>query len=93
MGEEFWKTKVRITCEEKLGQCRHNVGDTYVYRNALAYLDGLCTGIQEPARLVVSHCAAGVPSWEGDDKSIYRIHCLSKKGTVWRLERVTEEES
>jgi uncharacterized repeat protein (TIGR04076 family) len=92
MSEDFWKTKVRITCEEKLGKCTHNVGDTFEYTNPTAYIQGLCLGVQDPARLWVSHCAAGIPSWEGDDDSIYRIHCISKKGTVWRLERVTEEE-
>ena len=88
--EDFWNTKVRITCEEKLGKCRHNVGDTFVYTKPTGYVVELCSGIQEPARPFVTRCAAGVPSWEGDDRSIYRIHCISKKGTVWRLEKFTE---
>ena len=56
------------------------------------YPVGLCPGIQEPARMYVSRCAAGLPSWEGDDQSIYRIHCISKKGTVWRLEKIADDE-
>ena len=92
MSENFWKTKVRITCEEKLGKCHHEVGDTFVYAHAIDYPHGLCPGIQEPARIYVSHCAAGVPSWEGDDPSVHRIHCISKKGTVWKLEKVSNEE-
>ncbi|UCH57624.1 MAG: hypothetical protein JSV18_01515 [Candidatus Bathyarchaeota archaeon] len=92
MREDFWKTKVQITCEEKLGKCHHEVGDTFVYNHPAAYIQGLCFGIQDPARPYVSQCAAGVPSWEGDDPNIYRIHCISKKGTVWRLERVEGEE-
>jgi uncharacterized repeat protein (TIGR04076 family) len=90
MLEDFWESKVRITCEEKIGKCRHNIGDTYVYDHALDYPEGLCSGIQDPARIFVSHCAAEIPSWEGDDPSIHRIHCISKKGTVWRLEKVKE---
>ena len=93
MSENFWKIKVRITCEEKLGKCHHNVGDTYVYPNPMAYIQELCLGIQDPARPWVSHCASGNPSWEGDDKSIYRIHCISKKGTVWRIEKITEADA
>ena len=89
--EDFWSIKVRITCEEKLGKCRHNVGDTYTYSNPMGYVQDLCAGIQDPARPFASLCAAGIPSWEGDDQSIYRIHCISKKGTVWRLERIDEE--
>ena len=55
MDEEFWKTKVKITCEEKHGKCGHEVGDTYTYNHALDYPEGLCPGIQEPARISVSH--------------------------------------
>ncbi len=92
MGDDFWKTKVRITCEEKLGKCStHKVGDSFVYSYPGEYIKGMCPGIQDPARMWVSLCAAGVPSWEADDPSIYRIHCISKKGTVWRIERATDE--
>ena len=91
MSENIWETKVRITCEEKLGKCHHEVGDSYVYEHPVAYIQDLCLGIQDPARLWVSHCAAGSPSWEGDDPNIYRIHCISKKGTVWRLEKIETE--
>jgi uncharacterized repeat protein (TIGR04076 family) len=92
MSKDFWKTKIRITCEEKLGKCDYEVGDTYVFEHALDYPKGLCPGILDPSRPFISHCAAGLPSWEGDDQSIYRIHCISKKGTVWRIERIPPEE-
>jgi uncharacterized repeat protein (TIGR04076 family) len=93
MSEDFWNTKVRMTCEEKLGKCHHEVGDTFVFKHARAYAEGLCSGAWSPARPYLSHCAAGVPSWEADDDSIHRIHCISKKGTVWRLERIEKDES
>ena len=88
LNEDFWKSMIRITCIEKTGKCKHEVGDTFVYKHALDYPVGLCSGIQEPARVNVLACQAGVPSWEADDRSIYRIHCMSKKGTVWRIERI-----
>ncbi len=91
MSEEFWRTKIRITCVEKLGVCEHDVGDTYVYEGPTSYIPELCSGIQDPARPYVGYCALGLPSWESDDKTIYRIHCISKKGTVWMIERPTEE--
>jgi uncharacterized repeat protein (TIGR04076 family) len=87
--EDFRNTKVKITCEEKLGTCIYNVGDTFVYSKPIGYIEELCSGIQDPARPYITRCAAGIPSWEGDDKSIYRIHCISKKGTVWRIEKLT----
>jgi len=88
--KDFWKNKVRMTCEEKQGKCRHNVGDSFVFKHPMARAEGPCFGAYDPTRPYISHCAAGVPSWEADDVSIYRIHCISKKGTVWRLERVEE---
>ncbi|MCW4050146.1 MAG: hypothetical protein NWE89_10485 [Candidatus Bathyarchaeota archaeon] len=90
MTENFYKTKVRITCVEKTGKCEYNVGDTYVYEHPMDYIKGLCMGIQDPARPWISQVAHGQPSWEADDQSIYRIHCISKKGTVWKLEKTEE---
>lgn len=89
MSGGFWQTKILITCEEKHGKCKHKVGDSFVYSHPIDYFKELCAGIQEPARIWVSHCAADTPSWEADDSSIYRIHCVSKKGTVWRIEKIT----
>ena len=92
MSEDWWATKVRVTCESKHGVCEHEVGDSYVIEQVQDYVKGLCSGIQDPARPYAAYCALGMPSWESDDKSIYRIHCISKLGTVWRLERIPEEE-
>jgi uncharacterized repeat protein (TIGR04076 family) len=91
MSDRFWNTKVRISCIEKTGKCSHEVGDSFEYTHPLNYPKKLCLGIQEPARLWVSLCAAGIPSWEADDSSVYRIHCISKKGTVWQIERLEDE--
>lgn len=90
---DFWKTKIKMTCIDKHGKCHHEVGESYTYAHAIDYPDGPCPGIQEPARIYVSQCAAGVPSWEGDDPNVYRIHCISKKGTVWEIEKVAQEKT
>ncbi len=86
--EEWWDSRVRITCEEKHGVCEHEVGDAFVFEHVQDYAEGLCSGIQDPARPYAAYCALGQPSWESGDKSIYRIHCISKKGTVWRIEKI-----
>lgn len=84
IDENFWKTKVKITCVDQNGKCEHKVGDSYVYGNHMDYIKGLCLEIQDPARPWVSHAAMGNHSWDGDDPSVYMIHCISKKGTVWK---------
>jgi uncharacterized repeat protein (TIGR04076 family) len=86
-NEDFWNYKIKVTCIEKLGKCRHELGDVFMDESAFDYPVGLCPGIQEPARNPIMACQAGVPSWEADDSRIYRIHCISKKGTVWKIER------
>jgi hypothetical protein len=86
-----WKTKVKATCIEKIGKCHHEVGESYIFESPISYVPQLCAGIQEPSRLWITHCACSTPSWEADDPNIYRIHCISKKGTVWKLERIEEE--
>lgn len=90
MSENWWSAKVRITCESKHGVCEHNVGDSYIFEHVQGYVKELCSGIQDPARQYASYCAVGLPSWEVDNNNIYRIHYVSKKGTVWRLEKIEE---
>jgi uncharacterized repeat protein (TIGR04076 family) len=89
--EDWWNAKVRITCEEKHGVCEHEVGDTFVFEHVQDYAEGLCSGIQDPVRPYAAYCAMGQPSWESDDKSVYRIHCVSKKGTIWRIEGILKD--
>lgn len=71
MSDDFWSTKIRITCEEKHGKCSHEIGDSFVYSHPVDYSKELYSGIQEPARPRVSFRAAGIPSWEADGSSIY----------------------
>ena len=59
MSEDWWDSKVRITCEEKHGVCEHDVGDTFVFEHVQDYADGLCSGIQDLARLYTAYCAIG----------------------------------
>ncbi|MBT3285678.1 hypothetical protein HN807_00085 [Candidatus Bathyarchaeota archaeon] len=90
MTENFWETKVQITCIEKNGVCEHEIGDSYTIEYVQDYVKGLCSGIQDPARQYAGYTALGVPSWESDDKTVFRIHCISKKGTVWELRKITD---
>jgi uncharacterized repeat protein (TIGR04076 family) len=92
MSENIWSTKVKATCIEKRGKCHHEVGESHAFETPISYVEGMCLGIQDPAWIWVTHCAAGLPSWEGDNPEVYRIHCISKKGTVWEFQRVEEQE-
>ena len=73
---------------EKHGACKHEVGEAYLYRDPYDRPKGVCFALLHVVDLYTWRAALGFPSWEADDRSIYRIHCPSKKGTVWQLTRV-----
>ena len=65
MSENIWSTNVKATCVEKLGKGRHERGESHVFETPISYVEEMCLGIQDPARIWVTHCAAGLPSREG----------------------------
>jgi len=86
-------TPVRATLIEKRGICPYEVGHTIVYGNPVdnPRPTGECWGITHPLAPIVMACALGFKSWEKADPDRYYISCLSKRGTVWRVERVDDE--
>lgn len=79
---------IKVTMTEKIGKCRHEAGDTFMYKNPYEKPSGLCNALMHVLDLYTWRVALGFPSWEYDDSSIYRIHCPSKKGTVWEMQAV-----
>ena len=78
---------VRVTLVEKIGVCPHNEGDSFLYHHPMFHPQGICGVAAHSMGPFVQRCADGIPSWEKDAPSIYRIHCPSKKGTIWKIER------
>ncbi len=87
---EFWSElgNLRITIVEKNGKCPHNIGDTFIFPHPYKRPEGVCYALLHIVELYTWRCALGFPSWEADDRTVYRIHCPSKKGTVWELRRL-----
>ena len=71
------------------GKCRHNLGDTFYYENPYKRAEGACFALLHVLDLYTWRCALGFPSWEEDDRRVFRIHCPSKKGTVWELRKIS----
>ena len=71
---------------EKNEQCRHDIGDRFVYDNHYHKPAGICSALHHVFQLYIWRVSIGFPSWE-DDPAVYRIHCPDKKGTVWELKR------
>jgi len=70
MRENIWSTKVKAACVKKIGKCRRDVGESHVFETPISYVEEMCLGIQDPARIWVTRCAAGLPSWEEDNPEV-----------------------
>jgi len=82
--------KVRATMVEKRGVCEsHKVGDSYIIDWMLTPEEGrICPGILLPMQPWIVACSSGATSWEKNEPDKFYISCISKKGTVWKIERV-----
>ncbi|MHB0997771.1 MAG: hypothetical protein ACYC27_00880 [Armatimonadota bacterium] len=83
---------IEIKMVEKHEKCKHNLGDTFYYRNPYNKPDGVCHALLHVIDLYIWRVALDFPSWEDDDNSVYRIHCPAKNGTVWEIRKSTIEE-
>ncbi len=87
---EFWTRldPIQIKMVEKIGLCPHNIGDTFNYQNPYDKPRGICNALLHVLDLYSWRVTLGFPSWESDDPTIYRVHCPSKKGTVWEMNKL-----
>jgi len=84
---DFWKRLPRIeaTMVEKNEECRHELGEKLVFDSPYDRPSGICHALCHVFQLHLWRLALGFPSWNGDDRSTYRLHCPDAKGTVWEL--------
>jgi hypothetical protein len=80
--------KIEIKCVEKVGQCFHNIGDTYVYAIPYQQPQNICYALKHVLDLYNWRVALGVPSWDDSDREVYRVHCPDRTGTVWEMRRI-----
>lgn len=92
--KKVWESlnPLRIEMVEKNEECVHALGDRFYYGNPYKKPSGVCNALQHVIDLYTWRSELGFPSWEEDDRGVFRIHCPDKKGTVWELRRVSAEE-
>ncbi len=90
---ELWKRlgRLEIRCVEKNEECRHAVGDVFVYENPYQKPQGVCEALLHVLDLYVWRAALGFPSWNGDNRRIFRLHCPDPKGTVWEMKKIGQD--
>jgi uncharacterized repeat protein (TIGR04076 family) len=80
--------QVQARLIEKIGKCPHEQGEVFLYVHPNCRPEGLCGAAAISLEPFVQRCSAKVPSSESDNPEIYRIHCPSKKGTIWEIKRI-----
>jgi hypothetical protein len=86
----MWKNlgPIQITLIEKSGKCIHHLKDTFIYSTPYSPPKDVCFALLHVLDLYTWRVALGFPSWEVDNRNIYRIHCPSKKGTIWEMRKI-----
>ena len=81
-------SKIEIRLVEKLGDCKHNLGDVYYYENPYKRPESVCFALLHVFELYTWRIVLGFPSWNDKDPGVYRIHCPDHTGTIWEMRRV-----
>lgn len=88
--KDIWKRfhPVAVQMIEKNEECLHKLSDAFVYNHHYDTPAGICSALHHVLQLYIWRTSIGFPSWE-QERSIYRVHCPDKKGTVWEVKRVS----
>jgi uncharacterized repeat protein (TIGR04076 family) len=77
--------RIEIRLVEKIGQCKHNAGDTFYYDTPYKKPSGVCAALLHVLDLYTWRVVLGYPSWNDRDRSVYQIHCPDHTGTIWEM--------
>ena len=88
-----WKKlgSIEIKMVQKDGKCTHELNDKFYYKNPYSRPEKVCTALLHVLDLYTWRVALGFPSWEKDNRNVFRIHCPSKKGTVWEIKKIQKD--
>ncbi len=88
--KELWNRigRIEIRCVEKNEECRHNVGDVFIFKNPYDKPAGLCEALLHVLNLYTWRVALGFPSWNSENRKIHKLHCPDPKGTVWEMKKI-----
>ncbi len=87
---ELWNKlgKIEIKCIEKNEECKHNVGDTFIFDSPYKRPTCICEALLHVLSLFTWRVTLGFPSWNSENRKIYKIHCPDPKGTVWEMRKI-----
>jgi uncharacterized repeat protein (TIGR04076 family) len=84
-----WKNlaPITVTMTKKFGRCKHETGDTFIFKDPYDKPPELCTALWHVLEHYAWPVSLGFPSWEPDDHTVYRLHCPCETGTVWEMRK------
>ncbi len=87
---ELWKRigRIEIRMVEKHEECKHDLGDVFVYEDPYRKPEKVCAALLHVLDLYTWRIALGFPSWNGEDRRVHRIHCPDPLGTVWEMRKI-----
>lgn len=87
---DLWKEmgRIEVRCLEKYEECRHAAGDVFVYEKPYKRPREACEALLHVFDLYTWRVAFGFPSWNSENRKIFRLHCPDPKGTVWEMKKI-----
>jgi len=86
--ERLYKIEIKLT--EKIGECKHNIGETFYYDNPYRRPENVCFALLHVLDLYTWRVTFGFPSWNEKARDVFRIHCPDHTGTIWEMKRVNK---
>jgi uncharacterized repeat protein (TIGR04076 family) len=88
--KKLWEKmgKIEIKMVEQHEECKHKLGDTFIYENPYKKPAGVCNALLHVLDLYTWRVAFGFPSWDSKNWEIHRIHCPDAKGTIWEVRKI-----
>lgn len=87
--KKLWEDlKIEIKLVEKSGECKHGLGDSFIYESPYKRPENVCFALLHVMDLYVWRTALGYPSLNEENRDVFRIHCPDATGTVWEMRRV-----
>lgn len=86
---QLWKDlgRIEIRLVEKIGECPHQIGDTYYYENPYQRPEKVCFALLHVLDLYTWRMSFGFPSWNERQPAVYRTHCPDHTGTISEMRR------
>ena len=83
--------RIKVRLVQKIGDCPHGEGDVFYFENPYKPPQNICHALLHVLNLYTWRTALGFPSWNEQNRGVYRVHCPDPTGTIWEMRAVFDE--